>query len=224
MSAPGRANDPGGPDAPGGPPHPRPRQNRVTPEGEIIATPARGLFLGNRGCLHDAAGRLGTARWRHPHWIVCALAFKDRHRALMAPGRWTELFFLDEAVALAAGHRPCAECRRAAFRAFQAAFAPAALPAPEIDRRLHAARVTRARRQITHAAEIATLPDGTFLRLPGETAAQLLHAGQLWPYSPAGYGPPRPRPTAGLVAVLTPAPTLAALRNGYRPALHPSAE
>lgn len=200
-----------------------PRQNRVTPEGAIIATPARGLFLGNRGCLHDANGQIGAARWRHPHWIVCALSFKDRWRPIMAPGRWTELFFLDEAVALAAGHRPCAECRRAAYNRFRAAFTPDPLPAPEIDRRLHAARVTRGRVQVTHPARIAGLPDGTFLRLPGQAAPLLVNGERLHPYSPEGYRTALPRPARGTVEVLTPAPTVAALKAGYVPVLHPSA-
>lgn len=200
-----------------------PRQNRVTPEGEIVASPARGLVMGNRGILHDAEGRLGTARWRHAHWIICTLSFKGRWRPIMAPNRWTELFFLDEAVALAAGHRPCAECRRAAYNAYRAAFAPEPLPAPEIDRRLHAARVTRTRRQITHEAPITGLPDGTFLRLPGEAAPLLLLAGRLLPWRPEGYGPALPRPARGMAEVLTPSPSVEALRNGYRPILHPSA-
>lgn len=199
-----------------------PRQNRVTPEGEIIADPARGLVMGNRGCLHDAAGRLGTARWRHPHWIICALSFKGRWRPIMAPNRWTELFFLDEATALAAGHRPCAECRRAAYNAFRAAFAPAPLPAPEIDRRLHTARVTRTRHQITHRADLATLPDGSFVKLPGAPEPLLVLTDRLLPWRPDGYGLAQPR-LGGTVTVLTPAPTVAALRNGYRPILHPTA-
>ena len=95
-----------------------PLQNRVTPGGEIIADPARGTLMGNRGILHDAGQRLGVARWRHPHWIYCRLSFKGRRRAVMAPGRYTELFFLDEASALAAGHRPCYECRREDFLRF----------------------------------------------------------------------------------------------------------
>jgi hypothetical protein len=198
------------------------RQNRVTPDGEIIATPARGLVMGNRGCLHDAGGQLGTARWRHNHWLICLLAFKGRRRPIMAPNRWTELFFLDEATALAAGHRPCAECRRPAFEAFRAAFAASKLTAPEIDRRLHAARVTRSRRQITHVAPLDTLPDGAFVRLPGTAEPLLVKAENLLPWHPEGYGPARPRPT-GPATVLTPAPTVAALRNGYRPLLHPSA-
>ena len=199
-----------------------PRPNRVTPEGTILADPARGLFMGNRGCLHDAAGRLGPARWRHPHWIICLTAFKGRRRPLMAPGRYTELFFLDEAVALAAGHRPCAECRRAAYLAFRAAFAGQPLPAPEIDRILHATRIGRDGRQMTHVAPLDTLPAGSFIRLPGDAAPFLVTDTALHPWSMAGYGAPRPRGT-GPVTVLTPAPSVAALRHGYRPVLHPTA-
>ncbi len=203
---------------------PRPRQNRVLPTGQIVADPARGQIIGNRGILHDESGRLGSARWRHPHWISCQLAFKGVRRPLMAPNRWTELFFLDEAVALAAGHRPCAYCRRAAFRAFQTAWIAAGLPghsAPQIDRALHAARVTRSRAQITHRADIATLPDGSFIA--GRDAPCLVLGSTLVPYTPAGYGPPRPRPTSGQVTILTPAPTIATLAAGYAPLRHDTA-
>lgn len=202
-----------------------PRQNRVLPTGEIVAIPARGTLTGNRGILHDAEGRLGAARWRHKHWIACLLELPGRPpRPLMAPGAWTELFFLDEAVALAAGHRPCAYCRRAAFNAYRAAWSAAGQPgarAPEIDAALHAARVTRSRRQITHPAEIATLPDGCFIA--GDQAPLLVLGARLLPFAPEGYGPPRPRPGSGRVTVLTPAPSVAALAAGYRPDLHPSA-
>ena len=200
-----------------------PHPNRVTPEGQILADPARGMFMGNRGCLHDDAGRLGPTRWRHPHWVTCVLAFKGRRRPIMAPHRYTELFFLDEAVALAAGHRPCAECRRADYLRFRAAVAPTPLAAPAIDLALHAARVTRGRAQITFAAPLDDLPAGTFLRLPGVTAPLLLVEDRLMPYAPAGYGAALPRPLRAIVTVLTPRPTVTALRNGYRPVLHPTA-
>ncbi|MBI1217841.1 MAG: hypothetical protein GC186_04765 [Rhodobacteraceae bacterium] len=199
------------------------RQNRVTPEGEIVADPARGLFMGNRGCLHDDAGRIGTARWRHPHWVTCVLAFKGRRRPIMAPRRYTELFFLDEAVALAAGHRPCAECRRADYLRYRAAFASAPLSAPEMDRILHPARVTRGRAQVTYSALVDDLPSGTFLRLPDGAAPLLLTDNGLLPYTPSGYGAALPRPSQATVTVLTPAPTVLALRHGYRPVLHPTA-
>lgn len=198
-------------------------QNRVMPTAEIVADPARGLFMGNRGILHDERRALGTARWRHPHWVTCRLSFKGRHRTVMAPGAYTELFFLDETVALAAGHRPCAERRRADYRAFRGAFEAANGPvasAAEMDRRRHAARVTRTRRQIVHDAQADSLPDGTFIRLEG--ASWLVCGDRLRRYTPAGYTEARARPT-GAVTVLTPAPTVAALKAGYRPGLHESA-
>src|SRR5580658_4942381 len=105
-----------------------PLQNRVTPYGDLIATAARGALTGNRGILHDAAGRLGRARWRHKVWIACLLRFRGRHRPVMQPGRYTHLFFLDEATALAAGHRPCFECRHRDATAFVAAWMRANKP------------------------------------------------------------------------------------------------
>jgi hypothetical protein len=205
-----------------------PRQNRVTPTGEIIAHAARGTLMGNRGILHDPARRLGAARWRHPHWICCRLDFKDRRREIMAPRRYTELFFLDEATALAAGHRPCCECRREDFRAFQAAWRRAFGPgsdasAPAIDRALHAARVEpRSRRQARFEAALDDLPDGAFVLLRGEDATPLLIRGtHLLPWRPVGYGSPRARAVATCL-VLTPRPTVDVLHAGYAPALHPS--
>ncbi|HLT02438.1 MAG TPA: hypothetical protein VK001_09670, partial [Geminicoccaceae bacterium] len=185
-----------------------PLQNRVTPTGEIIAHAARGTLMGNRGILHDETRRLGAARWRHRAWICCRLSFKDRRREVMAPGRYTELFFLDEATALAAGHRPCYECRRDDFRAFRAAWRRA-LGSPDasaagIDRALHEARVDpRTRRQIRFEAALDDLPDGTFVLLPDDTSALLLIAGdRLLPWHPGGYGPPQPRPTDARCLVL----------------------
>ncbi|HEX4703585.1 MAG TPA: hypothetical protein VH352_15765, partial [Pseudonocardiaceae bacterium] len=97
---------------------PTPLQNRVTPTGEIVADPGRGLLMGNRGCLHGQGRRLGTSRWRSAMWICCVLNWRNVRRDVMPPGRWTALFFLDEATALAAGHRPCGYCRRADHRWF----------------------------------------------------------------------------------------------------------
>ncbi|MEM7043045.1 MAG: hypothetical protein AAF543_09570, partial [Pseudomonadota bacterium] len=123
-----------------------PLQNRVTPKGDVQALAERGLFMGNRGILHDTSRQLGTSRWRHPHWIICVLSFKGWHREVMQPNTWTELFFMDEATALAAGHRPCALCRRSAYNAFQEALRTALhrdqrLDAASLDRMLHAARI-----------------------------------------------------------------------------------
>ncbi|HEX6211108.1 MAG TPA: hypothetical protein VF136_10045 [Methylomirabilota bacterium] len=206
-----------------------PLPNRVTPEGEIVAHPARGMLMGNRGILHDAERRLGAARWRHSHWICCRLTFKGRRRPVMAPGRYTELFFLDEATALAAGHRPCCECRRADFFRFQAAWR-SAFPeidasAPAIDRTLHQARVDRrTRRQIRFEASLDDLPDGVFVLLGDGPSSPLLVLGDsLLPWRPSGYAPRRPRPSATPTLVLTPRPTVATLRAGYSAGVHPSA-
>jgi hypothetical protein len=144
-----------------------PRQNRVTPFGDIIAAPERGTFLGNRGVLHDAEGRIRRT-WQVKRWIVCVLDFRGRKRTVMTPGRYTELFFLDEAMALAAGHRPCAECRHARFLDFGHAWAlvrpeGGAFPRPtadEIDRRLHAERVAADRSKQSFVAALDDLPDG----------------------------------------------------------------
>jgi hypothetical protein len=201
------------------------RQNRVTPEGRIVADPARGDFMGNRGILHDPAGSI-VAPFRHRNWVCCVLQFKGRHREIMAPGHYTELFFLDEAVALAAGHRPCAECRRRDYNRFREAWAAAAggalQSAKDMDAALHAARVVpRLRGQRTHEAEIASLPDGAFIGWQDRPV--LVFGDRLLPWTPAGYGPAEARPAAGPVTVLTPVPTIAALAAGYRPALHETA-
>lgn len=198
-----------------------PRPNRVAPTQDISALPLRGLLTGNRGILHDSAGQMTAARWRHPHWISCTLDWKGVRRPIMAPGTWTELFFLDEAVALSAGHRPCALCRREAYTRFRAAWAAAHGPAPkaaEIDRILHASRL-EGRAQRRHHSDIATLPDGAFILT--DTGPALVRKARLHPFTTAGYGPPRHRPGGGTVTVLTPEPLVAVLRAGYAPTLHP---
>lgn len=206
-----------------------PLPNRVTPTGLLEASTARGTLIGNRGVLHDARGRIRTARWRHPRWIACRLAFKGRRRALLAPGRWTELFFLDEATALAAGHRPCAECRRDDFERFRAAWTAALggpAPAPAIDRALHAARVEpRSRAQRTWRAPLGGLPAGTMLVLPERPDAVWLKLGAtLRRWTHHGYAEALAAdPVADEVVVLTPRPLAAVLAAGYAPALHPSA-
>ena len=201
-----------------------PLQNRVLPTGEIITDPARGMLMGNRGILHDAERRLGTSRWKHPHWITCMTEFRGRSRRPMSQGAYTELFFLDEAVAFAAGHRPCAECRHDDYRRFKTAWVKGTgLPADagSIDRALHAARVTRDRRQVRYSGRIAALPGGAFV-LHGDQP-HLWLSGQLHPFTTAGYGTPIP-PVDTVVTVLTPAPMVAVLNAGYAPLMHPSAE
>ena len=206
------------------------RCNRVTPFGAIVADPARGTVLGNRGVLHDGDGRIRRP-WSTTRWICCRLAFKGRWRPVMTPNRWTELFFLDEAVALAAGHRPCAGCRREAYNAYRTAWARAAglaerPGADAMDRVLHAARVdpaTRGQRTVPHPIE--DLPDGAMIGLSDDPGgAWLVLGGTLRRWSLSGYGDTRPRPAVGTVRLLTPLPSVAALAAGYRPALHPSAD
>ncbi|WP_372426095.1 hypothetical protein [Salinarimonas chemoclinalis] len=214
-----------------------PLQNRVTPFGTFVATAHRGTLMGNRGCLHDAERRIGTARWRSRAWIACLTAFAGRRRALMQPGRYTELFFLDEATAFAAGHRPCAECRRADWRRFAAAWRAgnglppdAPLRAGEVDRVLHEARVDpRTRAQLRTPARLGDLPDGAMVVLNEKEAeagdgARLWRGGRLAPWSHAGYGPPRPADPARTVLSLTPAPVLRAFAAGYAPDLHETAQ
>jgi hypothetical protein len=204
-----------------------PLQNRVTPTGEIVADPARGTLMGNRGCLHRADRTLGVSRWRSKMWICCVLQWRDVRRDVMPPGRWTALFFLDEATALAAGHRPCGYCRRTAHASFGEAWRRAAglAQAPragEIDARLHAERVDpRTRRQRTRPAQAGDLPDGAIARHNG--ACGLLAGGHFLPWTPRGYLAPVTLPPATPVELLTPPSTVAAISAGYRPLLHPSA-
>jgi hypothetical protein len=206
-----------------------PRQNRVTPTGEIIATPERGTFMGNRGVLHDVHGRIRRP-WQLKRWILCLLEFRRRKRQVMAPGHYTELFFLDEATGLAAGHRPCAECRRDRFNAFRRAWRAGNpglagtedVTASTLDQRLHADRVADGS-QRTFTADLDGLPDGVFVRPGGDEGAWLLWAGALLAWSPAGYGEHRTRPRRERVSVLTPRWTVEAIRAGYVPVVHPSA-
>ncbi|MBF9045252.1 hypothetical protein HKCCE4037_18055 [Rhodobacterales bacterium HKCCE4037] len=189
-------------------------RNRVLPTGEIIAHPARGTLTGNRGILVDREGRMTGRQWAAKAWICCVLQFRDWRKPLTAPGTWTPLFFLDEAVALAAGHRPCAVCRRADYTRFKTLWGGA--KATEIDTILHAERLENKGKRL-HPTRLETLPDGALV-LHDETP-MLVREDALLPYSPAGYGPPRPRPNGATIA-LTPPSILAILAAGYRPQLH----
>jgi hypothetical protein len=181
-----------------------------------VAVPLRGAWTGNRGILHR-----GTEIVRfhaHEHWIVCALRFKDRWHERWEPHHFTWLYFHDEAVAFAAGHRPCAECRRADYKAYRAAWADGLateLPsAKAIDRRLHGERIVRGtHRRVTYPVPWTELPEGAFVLF--EQRFAVLVAGALTTWSPAGYGDRLRRPLRGTATVLTPPATLAALRSGY---------
>jgi hypothetical protein len=184
--------------------------------------------MGNRGCLHDANGHIRRG-WQLKRWIVCLLEFRGRQRQVMTPGHYTELFFLDEATALAAGHRPCAECRRERFNAFRAALAPSGaevrLPsAVEIDNQLHSERINPDRSKQLHTTKLDTLPDGVFVLVPGgEPTPHLVCGDWLLAWSFGGYTGRIERPRGITVEVLTPELTVSAIRGGYVPELHPSA-
>jgi hypothetical protein len=201
-----------------------PRQNRVTPYGELLAVPDRGMFWGNRGGLLDAQGRL-TRYSRGRAWAICVLEFKGRRRQQWTPGRLTELYFLDEATGLAAGHRPCGECRYLDYQAFKDAWTAAhggERPGVQaIDARLHADRLAGSGIRRTYSAGPAELPDGTMVEL--EDAPFLVHGGRLLAWTPGGYLDRPVRAPAGEVTVITPRATVAVLAAGYRPVIHPTA-
>jgi hypothetical protein len=201
-----------------------PLQNRVTPSGDIIATPHRGLFTGNRGIIHDPATKTLTRRWAGKAWLTCVCEFRGRRREVMGGRSWTELFFLDEATALAAGHRPCFYCRRDDANRFRAAWEQGnrvgGMLARGIDAVLHGERLDGGKKRL-HAlpAPIERLPNGAMVALDGES--YLIAQGRALKWSPAGYREARSAPAGGLL--LTPPSTLRALSAGYRPLLHPSA-
>ncbi len=202
-----------------------PLQNRVTPAGDIIATPHRGLFTGNRGIIHDPATKtLLTRRWASQAWLTCVCEFRGRRREVMGGRSWTELFFLDEATALAAGHRPCFFCRRDDANRFRAAWEKgngvARVLARDIDAVLHRERLSGGNKRL-HAPTmpLEQLPDGAMVQQGTESF--LIVRGWALAWSPAGY---RKAPTAPQDAMpLTPPSTLRALGAGYQPVLHPSA-
>lgn len=195
-------------------------RNRVQPDGAIVAVPSRGLFTGNRGILHTADHVMCDAMWKHRAWICCTLTWKDWRRPVMTGRNWTDLFFLDEAVAIASGHRPCAYCRRKDYNAFSKTWGEN-LKAPEMDGVLHGARALPGARQLrAHSTRAETLPAGTFIKT---SEISLLTDDSALPYTPHGYGAPKPRPT-GTVTVLTSPPMVNVLRGGYAPTLHPSAQ
>jgi hypothetical protein len=204
-----------------------PLQNRVTPFSELIAYPARGLVYGNRGCLHDATGRI-RRRYNGKRWIACRLQFRGwQRRPLLQPGRFTELFFLDEATAFAAGHRPCALCRREDFNRFADIWGelhPGQVGADTIDAQLHRERVEPGTRgQLRHDGSFDDLPDGAFVLEEGKP--HLVHGPDLLTWTPSGYTSRSPRPAHQQALLITPPSLVAVLRTGWQPLvplLHPS--
>jgi hypothetical protein len=193
-----------------------PARNRVTPMGDIEAIPLRGAWTGNRGILHSGTEivRFHTS----DRWITCALAFRGRWHEQWQPGHYTFLYFHDEAVSFAAGHRPCAECRRSSYDAYRAAWAAGLGVAPPsakgIDQQLHGERIVRrSHRRRLHELPWADLPDGAFVLLDAVPAVVV--GGHLREWTRAGYRARRARPARGTASVITPPSTVAALRAGY---------
>ena len=206
-----------------------PRQNRVDPFGGLVATECRGTLMGNRGCLHDEERRIRRA-YALRRWIFCVLEFRGRHRQIMAPGRYTELFFLDEATALAAGHRPCAECQRERYLQFRQAWLSANAgrvsgsfcSVDEIDDVLHGERLAPGSAKRTWRSPLAELPAGVMI--VGERGVPfLVLSDRLLPWSACGYGPGIRRPASGQAEVLTPPSTVGAMAAGFVPTVHASA-
>jgi len=201
-----------------------PLQNRVDPFGNLIRTAAHGTMMGNRGgALHNSDRQI-LRPYKSRRWITCVLKFRDRHRVVMAPNRYTELFFLDEAVAFAAGHRPCAECRRERYNTFKSAWQLARLRgdtpfADEMDQELHPARIDKGKK-VTYKAALGSLPDGCFIQIDG--TAYLVWGDVLLLWTPEGYARRDTRPTNSIVTVLTPEPIVGCFRQGYVPDIHES--
>jgi hypothetical protein len=202
-----------------------PLQNRVAPTGEIIATPHRGLFVGNRGIIHDPATRtLLRKRWSCPAWLICVLQFRGRRRKVMGGRSWTELFFLDEATAFAAGHRPCFFCRREDAMRFQAAWETGNrvrdLGAPDMDAVLHRERLDKGKKRLHPLpTRLDDLPNGAMVQ---EGAASfLIVRGRAFRWSPGGYS--NSEAPLKQAMLLTPPSTLRAFTAGYRVVLHPTA-
>lgn len=206
-----------------------PLQNRVDPWGSLQSVPARGAWLGNRGILHDENKQV-VAPWRHKSWVTCKLEFQGRKREIFSPGKYSELFFLDEATALSAGHRPCAECRRERYNEFKAIWCAANLengsstdiPVAQIDKQLHMERAVRGGGKVTYRTDFGAVPAGAFIEIGG--VAFLLWQGCLHQWSVHGYSLSNLAPSQlDVVTILTPASIVRVLQHGFRPQVHDSA-
>jgi hypothetical protein len=204
-------------------------QNRVDPWGKLNAVSARGAWLGNRGIIHNENKEI-VAQWRHKAWVTCKLEFKGAKRTLFGQGSYTELFFLDEATALSAGHRPCAECRRDRYNEFKSLWCLANLedasttsvPIANIDKQLHSERALRGGEKVTFQTEFGTLPDGVFVDIKG--ISFLLWQGILLEWSPHGYSKSDLAiNSTDVVTVLTPASIVKLFSKGFKPQVHETA-
>jgi hypothetical protein len=206
-----------------------PKQNRVTPLGEIIASPSRGLYMGNRGVLHNQNGDI-QRKWKLKAWITCELEFKGRKRQLLLPGRYTELFFLDEATALAAGHRPCGECRRKEYKLFKTLWLQSNRKLltnnnpviAEIDTIIHSQRINKNQDKVRFRSQLKDIPNGVFVQFKGKHHTYLLFEGNLYEWSPFGYISKKPRKSKDEIFVLTPKSIVKIIETGYPVKIHSS--
>lgn len=202
-------------------------QNRVNPYGEIVAIDSRGAWMGNRGCLHDSARRLTAARWVRKQWVICLLSFRGRHREVMSPGKYTELFFLDEATALAAGHRPCGTCRKDALARFisvwEARNAGRTGGLTELDATLHSQRAAVVGRDALPVMELSRIPEGCMVAGESRDDIYLVWDNRLFTWSFEGYTSGPMVPPSTKVRLITPLVTSEIIAHGYRPQVHPSA-
>lgn len=209
-----------------------PLQNRVTPCSTILAIPEHGMFMGNRGCLHNEDRAIIRQTCSEQRWIICKVDFNGRRRTLMSPGKYTELFFLDEATALAAGHRPCAECRRENYRAFKGAWIEGnpnsglsqCSSITEIDKILHQERLTQAGKQLTYRGNLSDLPNGAMVVPNGTEEPCLWNQQGLYRWTPGGYEAHSTVAQDEEVMVLTPRSVINAIKCGFTPVFHPSVE
>lgn len=206
-----------------------PLQNRVDPWGKFHAVHSRGNWMGNRGILHNQDKQI-VSQWHNKSWVTCALSFKDRQREIFSPNSYSELFFLDEATALAAGHRPCAECRRERYKEFKTLwftantqFGGGTSSISVIDKQLHLERVDQNKKKVTFTASLNSLPDGTIFEHDGN--AYLIWKGQYFLWSHDGYlKSSLALKTRDCVSVLTPESIVAIYRHGFKPQIHSSAD
>ena len=202
-------------------------QNRVDPFGNLVATQSRGTLMGNRGCLHDDTGKVRKS-WARKAWVTCCLKWKGTQRSVFSDGRYSELFFLDEATAFAAGHRPCNRCQSEAYSVFKTAWQSSQsdgqfVKADVMDNQIHSERLNRSGEKRTFSEVLQQLPDGVMVTtLDAILPPCLLWRGQLWAWSFAGYSAPIRATPSTTVSVLTPRSYCAVLASGYRLNVHPS--
>ena len=202
-------------------------QNKVDPFGNLVATQARGTLMGNRGCLHDATGKIRKS-WARKAWVTCRLEWKNIQRNVFSKGRYSELFFLDEATAFAAGHRPCNRCQSEAYSAFKTAWQSSQsdgqfVKADAMDNQIHSDRLNRSGEKQIFSEVVKHLPDGVMMTtLDAPLQPRLLWRGQLWAWSFAGYSAPISAAPSSTVSVLTPRSYCAVLENGYQLQVHSS--